>query len=157
MIWFHFNYHNITHSSSTSALCKNFLNFKFFFGPYFSAVGLITEIYEVNLCIQSECEEIQTRKAAIQRCPQEKVFWKYAANLQENTQANFIEITLRHGCSPVHLLHILRTPLPKNNSERLPLNIDIMMFKADKVTIFVPELLKQSRSGHHLAPMVLLR
>ena len=31
-----------------------------------------------------------------------------------------------------------------------------MMFKADKVTIFVPELLKQSRPGHHLDPMVLL-
>ena len=31
------------------------------------------------------------------------------------------------------------------------------MFKADKVTIFVPELLKQSRPGHHLDPMVLLR
>ena len=24
---------------------------------------------------------------------------------------NFIEITLRHGCSPVNLLHIFRTPL----------------------------------------------
>ena len=32
-----------------------------------------------------------------------------------------------------------------------------MMFDADKVTIFLPELLKQSRSEHHLAPMMLLR
>ena len=31
-------------------------------------------------------------------------------------QSNFIEITLRHGCSPVNLLHILRTPFPKNTS-----------------------------------------
>ena len=30
---------------------------------------------------------------------------------------NFIEIVLRHGCSPVNLLHIFRTPLPKNTSE----------------------------------------
>ena len=29
-------------------------------------------------------------------------------------QSNFIEITLRHGCSPVILLHISRTPFPKN-------------------------------------------
>ena len=36
------------------------------------------------------------------------------------------------------------------------MNIDLM-FEADKVTIFVPELLKQSRPGHHLDPMVLLR
>ena len=28
---------------------------------------------------------------------------------------NFMEITLRHGCSPVNLLHISRTPL-KNTS-----------------------------------------
>ena len=27
---------------------------------------------------------------------------------------NFIEITLRHGCSPVNLLHIFRTPFLKN-------------------------------------------
>ena len=36
---------------------------------------------------------------------------------------NFIEITLRHGCSPVNLLYISRTPFPKNTSGRLLLNI----------------------------------
>ena len=29
---------------------------------------------------------------------------------------NFIYITRRHGCSPVNLLHIFRTPFPKNIS-----------------------------------------
>ena len=29
---------------------------------------------------------------------------------------NFIEITLRHGCSPINLLHIFRTVFPKNTS-----------------------------------------
>ena len=32
---------------------------------------------------------------------------------------NFIEITLRHKCSPVNLLHIFRTPFLKNTSEWL--------------------------------------
>ena len=32
---------------------------------------------------------------------------------------NFIEITLWHGCSPVNLLHIFKTPFLKNTSERL--------------------------------------
>ena len=32
---------------------------------------------------------------------------------------NFIEITLWHSCSPVNLLHILRTPFPENTSGRL--------------------------------------
>ena len=30
--------------------------------------------------------------------------------------SNFIEITLRHWYFPVHLLHIFRTPFPKNTS-----------------------------------------
>ena len=29
---------------------------------------------------------------------------------------NFIEITLRHGCSPVNLPHVFRTPFLKNTS-----------------------------------------
>ena len=35
---------------------------------------------------------------------------------------NFIEITLRHGCSPVNVLHIFRTPLSENTSGWLLLN-----------------------------------
>ena len=34
-------------------------------------------------------------------------------------QSNFIEITLRYGCSPVNLLHILRTPFSRSTSGRL--------------------------------------
>ena len=60
-----------------------------------------------------------------------EVFWKYAANLQENTQCgsvisiklqnNFIEITLRYECSPVNLLNIFRTPFPRKTYGGLPL------------------------------------
>ena len=31
---------------------------------------------------------------------------------------NFIELALRHGCSPVNFLHIFRTSFPKNTSGR---------------------------------------
>ena len=41
-------------------------------------------------------------------------------------QSKFIEITLRCGCSPVNLLHIFRTPFPKNISERLLLTIFLL-------------------------------
>ena len=34
----------------------------------------------------------------------------------------FIEITLWHGCSPVNLLHIFRTPFPYNSSGKLLLS-----------------------------------
>ena len=59
-------------------------------------------------------------EAALQRCSYKKVFWKYLANLLENThvevwyQSSFIEITLRHGCSPLNLQHFFRAPFPKN-------------------------------------------
>ena len=36
---------------------------------------------------------------------------------------NKVEITLRHGCSPVNLLHIFRTTFPKNTSGGLLLHI----------------------------------
>ena len=35
---------------------------------------------------------------------------------------NFIEIALWHGCSPVNLLHVFRTPFPRNTSGWLLLN-----------------------------------
>ena len=34
-------------------------------------------------------------------------------------QSNFIEIALRHGCSPVNLLHIFKTTFPQNTSGKL--------------------------------------
>ena len=34
-------------------------------------------------------------------------------------QSNVTEITLRHGCSPVNLLHFFRTSFPKNASKGL--------------------------------------
>ena len=40
-------------------------------------------------------------------------------------QSSFIEITLRHGCSPVNLLHIFRTLFLKNTSRWLLLKIFI--------------------------------
>ena len=38
-------------------------------------------------------------------------------------QSNFIQITLRHGCSPVYLFHIFRTPFLKNTCGALLLNV----------------------------------
>ena len=36
---------------------------------------------------------------------------------------NFIEVALQHGCSPVNLLHIFRTPFLKNTTEGLLLSL----------------------------------
>ena len=45
-----------------------------------------------------------------------------------NKVSNFIEIALRHGCSPVNLLHIFRTPFPKNTSGRLLLFLEPIIY-----------------------------
>ena len=42
---------------------------------------------------------------------------------------NFIEIALRHACSPVNLPHIFRTPFCKNTSGGLLLHLDVRMGK----------------------------
>ena len=70
----------------------------------------------------------------IQKQPSIGVPWKRCSeNMQqiykENThgevrlQSNFIEITLRHGCSSANLLHIFRTTFLKNISGWLLLKI----------------------------------
>ena len=48
--------------------------------------GRMAEIKELSFLADALMELKQT-ETATQRCCQEKVFWKYAANLQENTHA----------------------------------------------------------------------
>ena len=44
-------------------------------------------------------------------------------------QTNFIEIALRHGCSPVNLRHIFRTHFPRNTSGWVLLEILMKLLK----------------------------
>ena len=56
---------------------------------------------------------------------------------------NFIEITPRHGCSPVNLLHIFRTPFLKNSSGRLLLVFAEQMFTLQLNNIVPRAILKK--------------
>ena len=47
----------------------------------------------------------------------------YLSAISKNLQGNFIEIALRHGCSPVNLMKIFWAPFPKNTSGQLLLKI----------------------------------
>ena len=57
---------------------------------------------------------------------------------------NFIEITLRYGCSPVYMLHISRSPFPKTTYEELVLEVhryylDVYLgpYQTFKIELFV--------------------
>ena len=62
----------------------------------------------------SENMQQNYRRTPMQKCHFNKVAW------------NFIEITLRHGCSPGNFLDIFRTPFTKNTSGWLLLNFKTM-------------------------------
>ena len=66
--------------------CEGILIFNlFYFQSHVSSREAITQIRITNSLIQ------RTTEAALRRCSQEKVFWKYAANLQENTYAEYLQ------------------------------------------------------------------
>ena len=64
-------------------------------------------------------------------------------------QSNFIEIALRHGCSPVNLLHIFRKPFPKNTSGWLLLEKSIikqiLLGLSLNIKIYSPDVSKIQR------------
>ena len=61
-------------------------------------------------------------------------------------QSIFIEIALRHGCSPVNLLHIFITPFSKNTSWGLLLVLQMRVAKEAKLLkllTFLKELVQE--------------
>ena len=71
----------------------------------------LAERFILDVLLGSECAygilQNKTLEAALHRSRYKNVFFRYAGNLF----CNFIEITLRHVCSPLNLLHIFRTLL----------------------------------------------
>ena len=68
---------------------------------------------------RSSHPEVFLGKAVLKICS--KFSWEHPCQnvILIKLLCNFIEITLRHGCSPVTLMHIFRTPFPQNTSEWL--------------------------------------
>ena len=67
--------------------------------------------------------EVFLRKSVLKICSKFTGEHPCQSVISIKLQSNFIEITLRHGCSPVNLLYIFRTPFPRNTSGWLLLNI----------------------------------
>ena len=78
--------------------------------------------------IRSSRPEVFLRRGVMKICSKVTGEHQSGSAISINLHSNFIEITLWHGCSPVNLLRIFRTPLLKNTSGWLPQNYECMNF-----------------------------
>ena len=67
----------------------------------------------------SSCPEVFLEKSVLRICSKFTREHPCQSVILINLLCNFIEIALWHGCSLVNLLHIFRTPFPRNSSEWL--------------------------------------
>ena len=83
----------------------------------------LVHIFLQSLIYKSSRPEVYLRKGALKVCSKFTGEYPCRNAISIKLQRNFIEITLWYGCSPVTLLHIFRTPFPRNNCGRLLLNL----------------------------------
>ena len=80
-----------------------------------------------NACSNSHCRsshpEVFLRKGVLKICSKFTGENPGRSVISLKLLCNFIEIALRHACSSVNLLHIFRTPFPKNTPGRLLLSL----------------------------------
>ena len=80
------------------------------------------------MSIRSNHPEVFLRKGVLKICNKFTTEHPCWSLVSIKLQRNFIEIALRHGCSPVNLLHIFGTPFPRNTSGWLLLPFFIYHF-----------------------------
>ena len=73
----------------------------------------------LNVIIRSSRPEVFLRKCVLKICSKFTGEHPCRSVISIKLLCNFIEIALRHGCSPVNLQHIFRTPFTKDISGRL--------------------------------------
>ena len=71
----------------------------------------------------SSSPEVFIGKGVLKICDKSTGGHPFLSAISIKLQSSFIEFAVRHGCSPVNLLHILRTPFLKNTSGGLVLII----------------------------------
>ena len=66
--------------------------------------------------VRSSRPEVSLRKGVLKICSKCTGEHLCRSAISIKLQSNFIEIVLRHGCSPINVQHIFRTPFPRNTS-----------------------------------------
>ena len=91
---------------------------------YFTSKALF-----IFVIFRSSHPEVFLRKGVLKICSKCTGEHPCRSAISVKLQSNFIKIPPCHGCSPVNLLHIFRTPFPKNTSGWLLLDIQILEFQ----------------------------
>ena len=71
---------------------------------------LATNTHLWNETFRNSRPEMFLQKDVLKICSKFTGKYPYRSAISVKYQSNFIEITLWHGCSPVNMLHIFRTP-----------------------------------------------
>ena len=86
--------------------------------------SIVRSIYLLHQCsvasvarVRSSHPEVFLGKGVPKICSKFKGEHPCRSTISIKLQSNFIEIALRHGCSPVNLLHIFRISFLKNTPE----------------------------------------
>ena len=77
----------------------------------------------LGVLYRSSYSEVFCWKGALKICSKFTGEYPCRSAISITLQSNFIEVALRHGCSPVNLLHIFRTTSLKNTTEWLLLSL----------------------------------
>ena len=72
------------------------------------------------------CAEPEFRLSWMKLCSSDNHYTTAPQLKPVKLRITFTDITFRHGCSPVNLLHIFRIPFPKNTSGGMLLDFDIL-------------------------------
>ena len=78
--------------------------------------GEVTWRYLQKSACRSIPPEVFLRKCVLKTCTKFTGEHPYRREISIKFHSDFIEIAVRHGCSPVNLLHIFRTVFHKNTS-----------------------------------------
>ena len=84
---------------------------------------------------RSSPPEIFLGKFVLKICSKLTAEHPYQSVISIKLLCNFIEMTLRHGCSPVSMLHIFRTPFPKSTFGRLLPNKLIFLLTLSRIIL----------------------
>ena len=84
---------------------------------FWRKISLDMHLYYSRWIFISSRPEVFLRKGVLKICSSKFTGeHPYQSAISLKLQSKFIEIAIRHGCSPVNLLDIFRTPFPRNTS-----------------------------------------